>query len=45
MTFARLTIFGVSVTLLAAAPSLGRLLFPERWGRLEVWAYGGTRRP
>lgn len=45
MTQAWLTIFGVSLTLLAAAASLGMLLLPERWGRLEVWAYGGARRP
>lgn len=45
MTLAWLTIFGVSLTVLAAGTSLGMLLFPERWGRLEGWAYGGVRRP
>jgi hypothetical protein len=45
MTLPWLTIFGASLTLLAAATSLGMLLFPERWGTLEVWAYGGARRP
>ena len=45
MTLDWLTIFGVSLTLLAAATSLGMLLLPERWGRLEVWAYGGARLP
>ena len=45
MTLPWLTIFGVSLTLLAAATSLGMVLFPERWGRLEAWAYGGARRP
>lgn len=45
MTAAWLTIFGVSLTGLAAATSLGMLLFPRVWGRLETWAYGGTRRP
>lgn len=45
MIMAWLTIFGVVLTALAAATSLGMLLFPERWGRLEAWAYGGARRP
>lgn len=45
MTMAWLTIFGIVLTALAAATSLGMLLFPERWGRLEAWAYGGARRP
>jgi len=45
VTLPWLTIFGVSLTLLAAATSLGMVLFPERWGRLEAWAYGGARRP
>ncbi|WP_343081381.1 hypothetical protein [Ostreiculturibacter nitratireducens] len=45
MTLPWLTIFGASLTLLAAATSLGMLLFPKRWGMLEVWAYGGARRP
>lgn len=45
MTLDWLTIFGVSLTLLAAATSFGMLLLPERWGRLEVWAYGGAQRP
>ncbi|MFU8863251.1 MAG: hypothetical protein ACNA7O_05000 [Rhodobacterales bacterium] len=45
MTLDWLTIFGVSLTLLAAATSLGMLLLPERWGRLEVLAYGGAQRP
>lgn len=45
MTLPWLTIFGVLLTGLAAATSLGMLLFPERWGRLEAWAYGGARRP
>lgn len=38
-------IFGISLTILATATSLGMLLFPERWGKLEAWAYGGARRP
>ncbi|SHL97844.1 hypothetical protein SAMN05443432_1044 [Roseovarius litoreus] len=45
MNLTWLTIFGVSLTLLAAVTSLGMLLFPERWGKLEAWAYGGARRP
>ena len=45
MTMAWLTIFGIFLTALAAVTSLGMLLFPERWGRLEAWAYGGARRP
>lgn len=45
MTMAWLTIFGVLLTALAVATSLGMLLFPERWSRLEVWAYGGATRP
>lgn len=45
MTLAWLTIFGVLLTLLAAATSLGMILIPERWGKFEVWAYGGARRP
>lgn len=45
MTLPWLTIFGISMILLAAATSLGMLLFPERWGRLEGWADGGARRP
>ena len=45
MTLAWLMIFGVVLTGLAAATSLGMLLFPERWSRFEIWAYGGARRP
>lgn len=45
MTLPWLTIFGISMILLTAATNLGMLLFPERWGRLEGWAYGGARRP
>ena len=45
MTLPWLTIFGLSLPGLAAATSFGMLLVPERWGRLEVWAYGGARQP
>lgn len=45
MTAAWLTIFGVSLTGLAAATSLGMLPFPQVWDRLETWSYGGARRP
>ncbi len=45
MTMAWLTIFGVALTALAVATSLGMLLFPERWSKLEARAYGGARRP
>jgi hypothetical protein len=45
MTMPWLTIFGIVLTGLAAATRLGMLLFPERRGRLEAWAYGGARRP
>jgi len=45
MAMAWLTTFGVSLTTLAAATSLGMLFVPARWARLEAWAYGGVRRP
>lgn len=45
MTMAWLTLFGATLTLLAAMTSAGMMLFPSRWRKLEVWAYGGRRRP
>ncbi|SNT71500.1 hypothetical protein [Paracoccus seriniphilus] len=45
MTVAWLTIFGAALTTLAATTSLGMVILPERWSRLEARAYGGARRP
>jgi len=41
----RLTVFGHSLTLPAAAASTGMRPFPERWRRPKPWAHGGARWP
>lgn len=45
MTMPYVEIFGIALTLLAAATSAGMILFADRWQALEAWAYGGARRP
>lgn len=40
-----LTVFGVALTAVAALTSAGMILLAARWQAVEVWAYGGARRP